>query len=300
MPGTYSYTDAFGRQITSNQPPPSSGGAPRGGLPAYTGPRGAVTPAQLYGLPDPQRAINQATEENAGPQAAANTKILENQAATSAPGYMSAADRAASDLALRQLAETTRANQAGETNASAQTAEATRANQAGETLATNKFNQTVADRKAAMDALGALWGGTGTGGTPVRPIATTPEGPGFFGPSTIDPATVAENAALTSAKERGGERLASSLTGLRQLMADRGIGGSGIEAKNTRELFGDYLHDQNDTERGLIQQRAQRAYDRQNAQWQRGNEIEDRNFAAQQEMTRQKIQALLASFGMTY
>lgn len=212
--------------------------------------------------------------------------------------------------------------------------ETTREATANEGLASSKFEQTKTDRANALAALEKIWSGvpggpTGGGGAsthgPVLDgglLASGGGGTGMAtapGPTSVDYASgmapgasaglgggggsladQAEQAALTTAKERGGERLSASLRGLHEQMAGRGVGGSGIEARNTRDLVGANLGDQNDVERGIIQGKAQRANDV--ADWTRNRAagVEDRNFAAQQEANKQRIQALLATYGMTY
>lgn len=220
-----------------------------------------------------------ATASTAQPRSMAELQLLQNQVATSAPGYtapMSEAEKAAAALGTSTLTEKQREAQAAEA------------------LAQAKFDATRSMREKLMGSLDTMFA-TGPGGT-------TPGGqPGQPGPGGVDDAVnAAEQAALTSAKERGGERLAGSLKGLHELMAERGISGSGLEAKGARELYGDYLHGQNDTERGIIQGRAARAQANANAQWERQNQIADRDFAAQQGLVRDKINALLSTFGMSY
>lgn len=110
----------------------------------------------------------------------------------------------------------------------------------------------------------------------------------------------AESATLTGAKESGGQQLAGSLKGLQQVMANRGIGGSGIEAKNTRDLFGDYLAGQSAVTGNLGVARAQRA-----------GQVTDRNYAAALDVAktntqvaadaaRQRLSSLVSAYGMNY
>lgn len=261
-------------------PDPSSAGG-RGGAGAPAGGRGG--PAGMVW--DPVAGGYVAPSQSR--QTEAQTKVQENLAATTAPDYsrpMSASELAASQLALQQLGETTRSHQASEGLSASQLAEQQREAQASEGLASSKFEQTKADRASALAALNGMWNG---GNVPMG-IATTSD-PGAPGGGGADLTSAAEAAALTSAKERSGERLSSSLRGLREMMAERGIGGSGIEAANTRGLVGGALQDMNDTERGIIQGRVGRA-----------QQVEDRNFAAQQAANQQRIQVLLSLYGMAY
>lgn len=70
----------------------------------------------------------------------------------------------------------------------------------------------------------------------------------------------AENAAYGTAKEHTGNEAQAALKGLRATMAQRGIGGSGIEASNTRGIFEGALGEQANTDRSLAENRANRVY----------------------------------------
>lgn len=229
------------------------------------------------------------------PDADLKRELLRNQIATSAPGYtapMSAAQAAANALAVQGLAATS-AYQQGQLGLG----------QGELGLSTSKFNQTVKDRSGALAALERLFGSGGGAGTGVSEAGGKPA----MDADPIDPTTGltmsesnAQRAALTQAKERGGERLSSSLRSLNGMMAERGITGSGIEAANMRGLFQENLHNQQDTENSLIQGRAGRAA--QLADWtrNRGANVEDRNYAAAQANKAQEVNALLGIYGMSY
>jgi hypothetical protein len=73
-----------------------------------------------------------------------------------------------------------------------------------------------------------------------------------------DPA--ADRAQYGKAKERIGLALQSALRGLRESMASRGIGGSGIEGQEMGDLFASGLGQLADTDRQLAEQRAGRAF----------------------------------------
>lgn len=244
---------------------------------AYVSPTAPGTTGAINAANTASSAVSNATAATAMPMSLASLDVLKNNVATSAPGYvkpMTAAEAANAALGTGTLSETARANQSDEA------------------LARDKFSATKAMRDSLMSTLGGVFGGGG--GAPGG------GGGGTGMPMTmVDPAA-AEAAALTSSKERGGERLASSLKGLHELMAERGISGSGIEAGDTRALFNDYMHDQNDTERGLVQQRTQRAQNVADAEWARANSVEDRNYQGAQQLTHDKITALLQSFGLAY
>lgn len=257
-------------------------------------------------------ATANATTATAAPLSTAALTTAQNTAATTAPGYMSPTDQAASQLSLAQLAESTRASQAGEGLTAAQQAEQAKEFGTTSTLAQSKFDQEKADRAALLGSLNTLGIGTGTSRGPASSVPTggvTPEGGGSMpdGSAASDPysdpsspESMAQTAALTSSKERGGERLAASLKGLQGIMAARGISGSGIEAANTRDLVGQNLGFQNDTERAILEGKATRSQALADAATTRTNQVQDRDFAAQQAANAQKIQALLATYGMTY
>lgn len=265
--------------------------------------------------------------------ATAAGQIAAGTAAGTYHAPMTAAEQSASRLALSDLAErskasaatlaeTTRAAQAGESltglgiTTGASTSAASLAEQKAEaaaanTLATNKFNQTKSDRSAALTALQGLWSGGGPGapgapgGTGVPTGGVTPE-TGWQGGT--DPGGIptgenaAEAAALTSSKERGGEQLASSLKALRDFNGSAGGSrvGSGLEAHDARNLFAANLQGQNDTERGIVAGRVQRAQDLSDAARQRQAQVEDRNFAAQQALQKSYLDSLLSVYGMGY
>lgn len=220
--------------------------------------------------------------EAAGNTAAAGAQIAQGTAAGTYHAPMTAAEQDASTRALASMGqEQQQFNTTAGLTAAGQ-AETQREAQAGENLATAKFAQGKADRASALAALGNIGGGGGSGGG-----GGFGAGGGAGGGMSL--ADQADQAAMTTAKEQGGERLAASLKGLHGLMAERGITGSGIEAANTRGLVGGNLQDMATTQRGLIQNRATRAA-----------QVADRNFAAQQAANAQKIQALLSVYGLAY
>lgn len=233
----------------------------------------------------------------------AHAALLTAQAHAAEPNHpMSAAEAAQAALAQSQLSATSTYQQGQLGLGQGQLAETRRANQAGETLASSKFNQTVKDRSSAMAALERLFG-SGAGAT----AATSGAAGAGADPDPIDPTTGltmsesnAQRAALTQAKDRGGERLASSMRSLNGMMAERGITGSGIQGANMRGLFQQNLSDQQGTENQLIQGRAARAA--QLADWtrNRGASVEDRNYAAAQAQKAQEVNALMGIYGMSY
>jgi hypothetical protein len=234
-----------------------------------------------------------------------------------AAGLATTHETNASTAALQQLAESQRAAKAGEaltstgmalTDAQKKAQLAEQSAEFGTTsgLSQAKFDQEKADRAALLASLNTTFGmGGGSGGVPtggITPETGWPGMPGYSDPygDPSSPESMAQAAALTSSKERGGERLAASMKGLQGLMAERGISGSGVERQSMRDLVGQNLGFQSDTERAILAGKATRSQALADAASQRRAQIEDRNFAAQQAANAQKIQALLATYGMTY
>lgn len=110
----------------------------------------------------------------------------------------------------------------------------------------------------------------------------------------------AESAALTGAKESGGQQLAGSLKGLQQVMANRGISGSGIEAKNTRDLFGDYLAGQSGVTGNLAVARAQRAGQVSDRNYAGALDVAKTNTQVAADSARQRLSSLVSAYGMNY
>lgn len=137
----------------------------------------------------------------------------------------------------------------------------------------------------SVGALGALAGGT------VAPDGPDPSDTAF---------QTAQTAALTGAKERGGENLAASLKSLRGLMAERGISDSGIEAADTADLYGQNLKDQASVEGDLASSASTRAASVADRNFAAKLDLEKTQAAAAQQAQTTKLQALLSLYGMAY
>lgn len=310
------YTNMFGQRVTGT-PGTSTGtlgrSAPLTGL--RGAPAGMVWDATRGAYVSP---TTQATDRTSN----ATATLAENEAARRAPNYidpleqarLNESSRAAQSMeALQKLGIDTSAS-----TAAANLAETSRSNIAGETLATNKFNQTVKDRAAALAALDAMWGAKGTS-PGIDDTGQTPEGPGGMGPGGQQPGgqdpyaydSSAEDAAYTGARERVGRETAASLKALKGIMSSRGIGGSGIEARNTRDVVGQGMADLAGVNADLASGRANRAFDwqktmapikEQGRQFDLTAKQRQKEFAASQLLAQQqtKLNALLGLYGVQY
>lgn len=316
-----------GQWYPGDETGPGAGPAPQAGTRAYLEWLRAGAPQQA--LTDATTRTAQVAAQQAGPQGAANTQILQNQAARSAPSYIDPLEQQRFDEQRRSSSSMEALQRLGiDTSASTSAnslAEQAREAKASESLAEAKFGQTKADRAAALAALDSVWGGGSIKGQgPVDPGATTPEGP--YGPGNppfgtspgMLPApgsdsydTAAEDAAYTGARQRVGAETAASLKGLREVMSGRGIGGSGIEGKNIRSTFKTGLEDLAGVNAGLAAGKANRAFDwqktmapirEQGRQFDVSAAARTKEFAAQQLQAQQmaKIQALLGLYGVQY
>lgn len=190
----------------------------------------------------------------------------------------------ASDAAWREA-------QQAQAATTAQTA-STRLAQQQETFAEQQAQQQASTRAASQTALLAMLNGPAT----AAPTVAFDPYTGYTDQAYHD----AESAALTVAKESGGQQLAGSLKGLQQVMANRGISGSGIEAKNTRDLFGDYLAGQSGVTGNLAVARAQRAGQVSDRNYAGALDVAKTNTQVAADSARQRLSSLVSAYGMNY
>lgn len=140
---------------------------------------------------------------------------------------------------------------------------------------------------------GAIGGGSGAGGGTGGSPGVPPAGGGGI-PAVSD----ADRAFYTRAKENTGQTLSAAQRGLSEQMQQRGITGSGIEARGLTELFEAGQGDLAETDRQLAEGGADRAYQSSEAAlgriWQGGENAADR----QAGVAGNRLNALLALYGM--
>lgn len=254
--------------------------------------------------------------------------------AAGTPRNTTAADTGINPLALQQLAEQTRASQAGEglqrdqftgtTALDAQRlAEQTREAQAREALQRDQFNasQTFIDPLAAQqlaeqtrearvredlqrEQFTASQTGRASALAALTQLGTTGGGTGEVSlppaPDTSAADRAAETATLTASKERRGQQLRSGLRGLASRMRSRGIAGSGSEGAGISNFYAATQADAADTENQLIQAAAARRHGVSDMTYQAGVNAAMQNASARQASASQRLQALMQLYGMSY
>lgn len=169
--------------------------------------------------------------------------------------------------------------------------EVARKNQADEAFRAQRYS----DTQRALAELSS--GGTG-GYTPTDVVLPTYGGGGDAGYEGVDAAT------RTGAKEQRGLALQGALKALASQMNARGIGGSGSEGAGIARLVtGSHMAGE-DTERGILAGRAERAQHINDLTYGAGVDAAmanagARNAAASQSAA-QRLQALLTLYGMSY
>lgn len=204
-------------------------------------------------------ATNDATTANVGPSTAAETSIMQNKAATTAPSYISPVDQASID-----------------------------ATKASTALSGQKesFAEQMAQQKASMIS-GLMTTMTGKMGDAPAPLGLPTMDGGGGNPSPYDPA--ADSAAYGAAKDRIGNEGASALKGLSEAMAARGISGAGTEAAGERGIFSNMQRELGDTDRGLAEGTANRAFTAGQAGLDRGERSREFN-ASYNQSEAQRVQ----------